>query len=307
MSRTSSAERRYVRPPLLAPGARVALVAPAGPLAGEKDLARSRENAHSLGWEAVVGANVRRRADYLAGTDAERLVDLNAALADPAIDAVWCVRGGYGVMRLLEGVDYDALRRRPKAVMGYSDVTALLAAVQLRAGVVAYHAPTARSTLTPFARDSFVRAVVTGDDPCGEAAAARVLRPGRAEGRLAGGNLALLAALAGTPFAPDLDGAILVLEDVNEQTYRVDRMLRQLHLAGLLRGARGLVCGTFVDCPQSPAADARALDDLFTELADALDIPCISGAPVGHINDQWTLPLGMPTALDAEARCVRVK
>ena len=294
-------------PPALAPGARVALVAPAGPLRGEQDVARGMHNARCLGWEPVVGRHVLRRRGYLAGTDAERLADLNAALADPDVDGVWCLRGGYGAMRLLERVDYDALARRPKAVVGFSDITALHAAIGVRAGLVTYHGPVARGALPASSAASLRAALGERGDPCGHAPASRALRGGRAAGRLAGGNLALLAALAGTPWAPSLDGAILVLEDVNEAVYRVDRMLRQLLLAGMLRGCRAIAFGQCTDCPAESDDGARTLDDVLVELADELRVPCLAGIPMGHVDEQWTIPLGAAAVLDADARRLDVE
>ena len=152
-------------PPLLSAGARVALVAPAGPLRGAEELDAAVANARSLGWEPLPGANVLGRHDYLGGTDAERLKDLNAALADDDVDAVWCVRGGYGAMRLLPHIDWASLTRRPRALLGFSDVTALHAAASTRCELITYHAPTARVTLSDFSRASLVRAVVEGRDP----------------------------------------------------------------------------------------------------------------------------------------------
>lgn len=303
----ASAARPRVTPPRLAPGARVALVSPAGPLRGEEDVARGVANARAFGWEPVVGAHALARRGYLAGSDAERARDLNEALRDPGIDAVWCLRGGYGAMRILNAVDYDALRARPRPLLGYSDVTALHTAVARRCGLVTYHAPTARTELTPFSRASLERAVVRGDDPCGHAPQARVLRPGRADGLLAGGNLALLAALAGTPYAPSFAGAVVVLEEIGEAVYRVDRMLRQLLLAGLFDGCRAIVFGHCTDCPEESDDGARTLEEVVHELADAVAVPCLLGVPVGHIDDQWTVPLGLRAHVDADARLVRVE
>ncbi|MDQ3950181.1 MAG: LD-carboxypeptidase [Gemmatimonadota bacterium] len=293
-------------PPPLAPGARVALVAPAGPLGAKGDLKRAVENALSFGWEVSVGDHVQSRKGYLAGSDAERLADLNAAIQSERVDGIWCIRGGYGAMRLLERVDYASLRRRPKALLGYSDVTALHSALITQCELVSFHAPTARSRLTDFARESLCRAVIDGSDPCGTAERARTLYPGRTRGRLAGGNLSLLAALTGTSYAPDLDGAILVLEDVNEDVYRIDRMLTQLRLSGLLRKCAGIVFGAFTDMPGEPGENIRALDALFEELARDLHIPSFAGAPIGHIDDQWTVPLGAMAELDADAGTLTV-
>lgn len=288
-------------PPPLAPGARVALVAPAGPLRGEPDVERGVANARAFGWEPVVGAHVLRRRGYFAGHDAERLADLNAALADRTIDGVWCLRGGYGAMRLLPALDLAPLARRPKALVGFSDITALHAAARLRTGLVTFHGPVARNPLAALSARSLRAAVVAQENGCGAAPGARVLRAGRATGTLAGGNLALLAALAGTPHAPRFDGAILVLEDVNEAVYRVDRMLRQLRLAGMLDGCRAIVFGHCTSCPAESDDGARTLDEVLDELAAELGVPCLAGVPVGHIDEQWTIPLGATATLDAAA------
>ena len=294
-------------PPLLSAGARVALVAPAGPLRGPEELDASIANARSLGWDPIPAANVLARHGYLGGTDAERLQDLNAALADDQVDAIWCVRGGYGAMRILPHVDWAALARRPRSLLGFSDVTALHAAASTRCGLVTYHAPTARGTLTEFSRTSLVRAVVEGRDCCGLADGARTVRGGRAHGRLVGGNLALLAALAGTPFAPDYGGALLVLEDVGEPAYRIDRMLTQLRLSGALSQIVGLVVGHFTDAAPGHELSPQSLDQLIAEAADVAGVPAIVGAPLGHIDDQWTIPLGATGRLDAEALTLTVE
>ncbi len=293
-------------PPPLAPGARVAVVAPAGPLRSAEELDIAIEQARSLGWEPAVGENVLAKAGYLAGDDGRRLHDLNAALADDRIDGIWCVRGGYGAMRLLEHLDVDAMLRRPRALIGYSDITALHAALGGAADVVTFHGPTARSPLTAFARESLVRAVVQHRDPCGEAPSSRTLRPGRAEGRLVGGNLALLASLCGTRFAPDYTDALLVLEDVGEPTYRIDRMLRQLALCGALSRLTGIIYGQFTNGTDAGDAHSRDLDDLLGEAADMAKVPALAGVPLGHIDEQWTIPLGAIAELDAERRTLHV-
>lgn len=299
--------RPLLRPPMLGAGARVALLAPAGPLA-RGDLPRAEENARSLGWEPVVGDHVLDRDGYFAGEDDARLEDLNEAVRDDAVDGIWFLRGGYGAMRLLGEFDFAALRRRPKALLGYSDITALHAAVGRHCGLVTYHAPTARSRLPAMSRASLEAAVVRHADSLGNAVGGRTLRNGIARGRLAGGNLTLLAALVGTPYMPDFTNAILVLEDVNEAVYRIDRMLQQLLLAGALAGVRGIAAGCFTnsDEAEEPGGGRRALDEVLTETALTLGVPCIAGIPMGHIDDQWTVPLGCVAELDAEERQVHV-
>lgn len=288
-------------PPPLTSGARVALVAPAGPLASPAELDRAIDNARRLGWEPLPGANVLARHGYLGGRDAERLLDLNTALADERVDAIWCVRGGYGAMRLLAHIDYASLTRRPRALIGFSDVTALHAAIGPRCELVSYLGPTARGELSEFSRDSLQRAVIERRDSCGHAPAARTICGGRAHGRLVGGNLALLAALAGTPYAPDYRGALLVLEDVGEATYRIDRLLTQLALSGALSQIAGLVVGHFTDATPDDDISPCSLDDLIREAAQIAGVPAVAGVPIGHIHEQWTIPLGAQAELDADA------
>lgn len=289
----------------LASGARVALVAPSGPLS-DGDLERAVANTKRLGWEPVVGTYVEERDGYFAGPDDLRLGDLNAALRDDSVRAVWCLRGGYGVMRLLERLDYVALRSRPKAIIGYSDVTALHAAAGLFAGVRTIHGPTARGELTPFSERS-LRAAASGGQPAGVAPDAVTLVRGRARGRLAGGNLSLLSALHGTPFQPDYAGAILVLEDVNEAPYRVERILLQLRLSGHLRKCAGIVFGRFTNAPDDPSlGGTRSMESVLAEAAQAVGVPAIAGIPLGHVADQWSLPLGAEAELDADNRSLTI-
>jgi len=294
----------------LSGAARVALIAPSSPLISATDLEHAIENVHQFGWTPVVGDHVLVRDGYLAGTDTQRLDDLNRALRDDTVDAIWCLRGGYGVTRILDGIAYDAVRRHPKPIIGYSDITALHAAVGRECEIVTYHGPTARSTITPFSRNSFERALVFGEDPCGTSHSARTIRAGTARGRVMGGNLALVAALVGTRYALDLRQAILVLEDVNEPIYRIDRMLRQLWMSGALVNLAALAFGQCTASDEDiPAAEAsssspperrRTLDDVLREVADSFNIPCVAGLPIGHVDDQWTLPLGSLATLDAD-------
>jgi muramoyltetrapeptide carboxypeptidase len=293
------------RPPKLSAGARVALIAPAGPLRDEEEVERAIDNARTFGWDAVASIHAHGRHGYFSAPDEHRLADLNAALRDNRVDAIWCLRGGYGTMRLLPGIDYDALRRRPRALIGYSDITALHAAVQRECGVVSYHGPTARAPIDEFSRQSLSRALAH-EESCGIATNARVLRAGRASGRLAGGNLALIASLVGTPWQLDLDGALLVLEDVNEAVYRVDRMLQQLLLSGSLNGCRAIIFGECTNCQEeADGGGSRTLEAVLTEIATTIDVPCMAGVPLGHIASQWTIPLGAEGEIDTKTQTLR--
>jgi muramoyltetrapeptide carboxypeptidase len=295
--------------PSLTSGGRVALVAPAGPLRLPGDLDRAIANVRELGCEPVVGEHVAERDAYFAGSDAERFADLNRAQADDPVSAVWCLRGGYGATRLLPHLDFDALRRRPKPVIGYSDITALHAAINRCCDLESVHGPTARSKLTPFSVRSLRAALFGEGEAAGDATGATTVVKGRARGRLTGGNLAMLAALHGTPYQPDYSGTILVLEDVNEAPYRIERMLLTLRLSGALQRCAGIVFGSFTNTGETEdpsLGGTRSVHEVLTEAALAANVPTICGAPVGHISDQWSLPLGRMAELDADARTLTV-
>lgn len=295
-------------PPVLAPGATVALVAPSGVLSGAADVERAVATATSLGWATRVGASVLARDGYFAGSDDARATDLLAALGDDAIDGIWCLRGGYGAARLLPALwptIASMSQRSPKALLGYSDITALHSAWQ-RAGLQSYHAPVARGVLTEFSRRWLMAAVCERDDITLTAPNATTVRSGIATGRLIGGNLSLAASLCGTPWALDFRGAIVVLEDIGEATYRLDRMLTQLRLAGAFEGCVALMLGDFTDCAEGADGAKRSVAELAAEFAQALDVPTMLGVPVGHIDDQWTLPLGAIATLDTDARTLHI-
>jgi muramoyltetrapeptide carboxypeptidase len=308
-----------VRPLRLARGSRIALVAPAGPLLERDDLTRADALCRALDYEPVLGTHAGGHYGYFSGTDEQRLADLNAALRDPAIDAVWCIRGGYGVTRILDGVNFEALVRRPRPVIGYSDITALLAGVTRRAGIVAFHAPTARAEMPLFTRRHF-GLVLTDPAPAGLLEPLPLppdvlvphenrivtIRGGVAEGPLAGGNLTLLQCLIGSPYFPDLDGALLFLEDVNEDLYRIDRMLAHLRMVGALAGVHGVLIGRFTAMKRHINDGALGLDEVLAHYFRPLGVPVAHGFPIGHIGDQWTIPVGVRAKLDADACTVEL-
>ena len=275
------------------------------------------DTVESLGFKVKPAVHLFDRDGYLAGSDAARADDLNAMFADDGVDAIWCVRGGYGASRILPALDYALIRRRPKALIGYSDITALHVAIHRHAGLVTFHGPVAFRAFTPYSLGELKRVLWTGETPVRlggpppfERAEGRVdwenrvttLVPGKARGRLLGGNLCLMSHLCGTPYFPDLRGAILFLEDVEEAYYRIDRMLTQLWLSGALAGVAGVAFGKFTNCNSSPFfLQNRPLDDILAERCRALGVPAISGIMVGHIEDQTTLPLGCLAELDADA------
>jgi muramoyltetrapeptide carboxypeptidase len=286
-----------IRPPRLREGARVALIAPAGPITEERiDIALDR--CARLGLVPVMGAAARsRHGGYLAGSDDDRFADLQWALTAPDIDAVWALRGGYGTMRLLQRIDLAPLQADPRAYIGFSDNTAVHLALLAR-GVVSFHAPHAGGDSTALAEQCLhnvlFNARAAGVLPLPESPRVLTLREGVAEGPLIGGNLALLAGMCGTPGAPVARDAILFVEDVGEHAYRLDRQWTQLALAGALEGVAGIAFGRFTDCGE--ADEVRAL---LQQFADEAGVPAVMQLPIGHEPDNWTLPLGVRARLDA--------
>jgi muramoyltetrapeptide carboxypeptidase len=286
-----------IRPPRLREGARVALIAPAGPVADER-FGAAIDRCRRLGLVPVAGRAARgRHRAYLAGADDARLDDFRWAITSPTVAAIWALRGGYGSMRLLARLDLSPLLDAPRPFIGFSDNTAVHLALHAR-GLVSFHGPHAGGDLTELS-ERCLRSVLFDTAAAGtlelpaERPAVR-LAGGVAEGPLLGGNLALLAALCGTPAALRAAGAILFIEDVGEPAYRVDRMWMQLLLAGALDGVAGIALGRFTDCDDDVA-------ELLGSLVAPLGIPVLADLPIGHEPDNWTLPLGVRARLDADA------
>lgn len=255
----------------------------------------------------------------MAGTPAQRASDIHTLFADPEVAGVLAVTGGSGANRVLPLLDYDLIARHPKFLGGFSDLTALITAVLARTGLVTFHSPLARSDWNAFTTAHF-RAVVMqaqahtmdhapveGEGPPPLAPAQRTLRGGIARGPLVGGNLAVLCSLAGTPYMPALDGAILFLEDVNEYLYRVDRLLSTLMLGGALARVAGVVLGGFTNCqPSEGSYGTLTLDEIFDDYFGGLGVPVLRDAAFGHVRHKWTLPLGVTAELDADAGTLRM-
>ena len=287
------------KPHRLARGDRVGLIAPASPPTAA-DIGLAIAHVKSLGLVPKLGKYVRESDGYLAGSDAERAADFNAMARASDIRAIVAIRGGYGTMRILELLDYDAIRRDPKIVMGFSDLTAILNAVTMRSGVVTFHGPLgAHGSAWDGSARTYLHEVLFSSVPARwSIEGVRTIVRGKAQGQLAGGNLSLVASLVGTPFAVPAAGALLFFEETEEPSYRIDRMLVQLDLAGDLRAAAGILVGR---CTQCVADEAPAPADVIAQHLRAAGRPAVSGAPVGHIPRQWVLPIGIRAELDATA------
>jgi muramoyltetrapeptide carboxypeptidase len=317
-ARGARAAGGLLKPPRLRPGDTVGLIAPANATFVQVELDVARETLEALGLRVKTGAHLLDRYGYLAGRDADRAADINALFADRDVRAVLALRGGWGSARLLPHLDYAAIRRHPKILMGYSDVTALLNAVHARTGLVTFHGPVGISTWTPFSIESMAAVIFEGDTPTLANPVElrdglvqvedriQTITPGRARGRLLGGNLTVLSAIVGTPYLPDAHGAILFLEDTGEAVYRMDRMLTHLKLAGLLGRIKGFVFGRCTDCKPGEGYGALTLDEVFADHIKPLGVPAFRGAMIGHVDRQFTVPVGLPAEIDADAGTIRL-
>ena len=304
------ADRAPLRPPALCPGDTVRLVSPSGPTRPER-VARGIELLTGWGLAVQVAPHVYARHGFLAGPDADRLADLRDALRDPAVRGVVCTRGGYGTQRIVDGLDLAAVSADPKVVVGFSDITALQLALWRGARLATVHGPGAAwlDDRTPPSSAASLRStlmstapVVLKCDPAEETSGVAV--PGTATGTLLGGNLCLLASSVGTPDFPDLTGAVLLLEEVGEPPYKVDRMLTHLRRAGLLRGLAGVAVGQFTGC----ADDRRvSIVDVLADRLGDLGVPVLGGLPVGHGTGQLTVPVGVPATIDVAAGTLTVE
>lgn len=301
-----------IKPPRLKRGDTIGLVTP-GSYLDDDGLEKAVKNIESLGLKVALGKNIRAYRGYLAGTDEERLRDLHAAFADRRLAGVWCARGGYGATRLLPSLDYNLIRQNPKVFIGYSDITALLQAVYLRTGLVGFHGPVGASEFTDYTRNQVTAQIMEGRTPWTvntldytderrdqSAYQPEMIRPGRARGLLMGGNLSLLAAMAGTPFSQAAANRLIFIEDVGEKPYRIDRMLTQLRQAGILEQAAGVILGVFADCEAGPEDKSLRLIETLRDRLGDLQCPVYYGLPFGHIDDQCTLPVGVEAEFDAE-------
>jgi muramoyltetrapeptide carboxypeptidase len=305
-------------PARLRAGDTVGLVAPASAAFEQDDVDIARESLEALGLRVRVGRHVRDRHGSLGGRDADRAADIDACFADPDVRAIFPVRGGWGSARLLPLLDYDLIRRNPKILMGYSDITALLNGIHARTGLVTFHGPNAGGRWDAYSTDlvrrllfeaqalefgnprlTSERNVLTQTEH-----RIRTIAPGRADGRLLGGNLTVLCTLLGSPWLPDFDGAILFLEDVGEDWYRIDRMLTALKLAGVLERIAGFVFGTCSECEPGKGFASLTPEEIFADHVLPLGVPAWRGAMIGHGHGQWPLPVGARVTIDAGAGTV---
>jgi muramoyltetrapeptide carboxypeptidase len=307
--------RRLLKPARLKAGDVVGLIAPSGVLE-DAQIERGVRNLESLGLVVKVGRNIRAAHGGYAGTVEQRVEDLHGMFLDREVRGVWAARGGSGCTALLPRIDYGLIRRNPKVLVGYSDITALHLALLRHARLVTFHGPVSSSTFSGFSADRLREVLmeplprrVLHDAPENLAKAIdqpqfapRTFRPGRAEGDLVGGNLSVLCSMVGTDHLPRLGASLLFLEDIGEAPYRIERMLVQLSQARVLAQARGIAFGVFQKSQPVDEEPSLTLDETLAEQMAALRVPAASGFSFGHIPHQLTLPLGIRARLDTEER-----
>lgn len=302
-----------VKPPRLTAGDTVGLVAPGGHTDAPA-IARAIKNIQSLGFHVKLGRNLEAVYGNYGGLPQQRLDDLHAMFADPDVNAIWAIRGGSGCLQLLEHLDYELIRRNPKVLIGYSDITALHLAIQKKVGLVTFHGPVASSTFSDYTTTQLLNVLMHPEDEYTIPMALensrkaeeephyalRTVVPGVCEGPLTGGNLCLVSALVGTEYASNYQGGILFLEEVNEAPYRIDRMLMQLQLSQKFDKAAGVMLGICENCGPQDSDISLTLDETTDQHLKPLKVPAVTGYSFGHIRNQFTLPMGIRARLDTD-------
>lgn len=315
---TPKSSRERLLPILLNKGDTVALLCPSKAVDDSVEIQIGKEALEAFGFKVKLGKHLNARRGHLAGTDSERASDINDAFADKEIKAVICLGGGSGAARLLPLLNYQTIRNNPKAVLGFSDITALHNAIYAQTGLITFHGPNATGSWNPFNADQFQRLFFqrelmhyenlrgNEDDLVQRQNRTATIRSGKVRGELIGGNLTVFTALAGSPYLPDFTGKILFLEDVEEAPYRIDRMLSTLKLMGALDKIAGFIFGACVDCRPNGGYGWLTLEEIFNDHIKPLNIPAYRGAMIGHIRQQFIVPIGGTVEMDADAGSFRL-
>ena len=303
---------------VLKAGDTIGIITPASALGDEDAITLTKEVLTYFGFKVKEGKYIRQRYGNLAGTDDQRLEDLHDMFADKSVAGILCIRGGAGASRLLGRIDYELIKKNPKALIGYSDITALIMAFQAKAGLVTFHGPVGTSTWSNLVAKTFKEQLMDnqlltytnpakkGDNIVQYKDRITTINPGIAEGKLLGGNLTLISGLCGSPYLPDFTGSILFLEEINESPEKVDRMFCQLMNAGILKQIKGFVFGKCTGCSPSGGYGSLNLDQILRDFIKPLQIPSYSGAVIGHIDDQFLLPVGVQARIDANKGTIEI-
>lgn len=308
---------KRIKPKRLKKGDTIGLITPSSSIT-EEQLEKAIKNMKSLGLKIKLGKHIKAINGYLAGTDEQRLEDLHTMFADKEVDGIWCIRGGYGVGRILPKINYKLIKDNPKVLIGYSDITALLLAVYEKTGLICFHGPVASSDFTDYTVRhlkgvlmeknaiypiNYAKENNEVEDPLYRT---KVIRAGKAKGELTGGNLTLLAAMAGTPFKWDVKDKLVFMEDIGERPYRIDRMLTQILQSTNLHEAAGIILGVFEDCRAKEGSRSLSLMECLEDRLGHLDMPIIYGLSFGHIKSHFTIPIGIQGEMNTATRSLKL-
>lgn len=315
---TNTSMKKCLKPKSLAPGDTIGLITPSSSIT-EAKLKKAIANMKMLGLKVKLGKHIKAINGYLAGTDEQRLEDLHNMFADDEVDGIWCIRGGYGVGRILPKINYKLIKKNPKVLIGYSDITALLLAIYQETGLIGFHGPLASSDFTDYSVKHLkgvlmnpqmsytIGHAMDSDDSKDKAYHSKVIRAGKAKGELTGGNLTLLAAAVGTDFQPKFKNKLVFIEDIGERPYRLDRMFTQILQGTDLEKSAGIILGVFEDCEAKESDRSLSLMEMFEDRLGHLNMPIIYGLSFGHIKNHMTLPVGIEAEMDTAKRTIKLK
>tara|TARA_R110002072_G_scaffold224998_1_gene382092 strand:- start:8241 stop:9281 length:1041 start_codon:yes stop_codon:yes gene_type:complete len=308
----SAYDPKTLLPKALKKGDTVGLISPSAATADRMQFTFAKEALEALGFEVKLGKNLMSRRGHLAGTDEERAGDLNDMFADKEVKAIVSIRGGSGAARILPLIDYKNISKNPKPLLGYSDITALHCAIHAQTGLITFHGPMGSGSWNSFNVDQFEKVffeqeMITyenihseSDELVVKSNRIQTITAGKATGKILGGNLSVLTAISGSPYYPDFKDAILFIEDVGEDPYKMDRMMSTLKLNGTLENIKGFVFGQCSDCEPGGGYGSLTLDQVLDDYILPLNIPAYSGAMIGHISKQFIIPVGAKVAMDAD-------
>ena len=292
-------------PAALRKGDLIALTAPAGAIFNEEHIEKIENKLMELDFKTIKGETLYQKEGYLAGTDEFRTKELHQFFEDKNVKAIIAMRGGWGCGRILDKLDYKLIKRNPKILMGYSDITSLLIAITNKTGLVTFHGPVGYSTWEEFSTGQVIKTLVKGEkfkltNPPDNLEDLETLTSGKAHGKLIGGNLTVVTSMIGTNHEPNWKNKILFLEEIGEEPYRIDRMLWQLKQAGVFNSINGLILGAFTKCEAEYLDESFSLADILKQYFNNTTFPVYKGAVIGHITQKFTLPIGLDVAMDAD-------
>jgi muramoyltetrapeptide carboxypeptidase len=318
--RSAKSDRTLLKPARLKPGAIVGIISPASATFIKEELDIVLDAVRGLGLVPKLAPHVRDRYGYLAGSDKDRAADINQFFQDPQIAALLPIRGGWGCSRILPYLDYEVIRQNPKIIIGFSDITSLILGINARTQLVTFHGPHGLTSWRTSQTDSFRRVLFAGEsvtiaNPKDGDDSDRLMQvknriqtitPGIAKGKLIGGNLSVLSGIVGSPYLPNMAGAILFLEDTGENIYRLDRLMTHLKIAGVFDKLAGFIFGQCPGCTPDADYGSLTLEEVVWDCIQPLKIPAFYGAAIGHVENIVTLPIGLKVEIDAKAGTIKM-